>query len=105
VKARWTGTNGQQAAMKKEIRRQILEHEENYTLGVLAVLMWSRHVNEGHGKVRLERMFNEFWSLYWEMREFYEMDGSFPAEHKLKEIGIDIDELMKKVEEKHKNEQ
>lgn len=101
MKARWAGTDGQQAAMKREIRRQIIEHETNYTLGVLAVLMWSRHVNEGLGKIRLERIFYDFWSLYREMRDFYEMDGSFPAEYKLREIGIDIDELMKKVEEKN----
>lgn len=95
MKARWKGTDGQRAAMNKEIRRQILENEENYTLGLGAVMLWALHEEFGFGKGRLLRLWRAFWRIYKEMREFFEMDSTLPIERKLNKIGIDMDELKK----------
>lgn len=95
MKARWKGTEGQQAAMKKEIRRQILEQEENYFMGLMACFLWSMHINRGYGQKRSEEVFGEVYETYDKMREFFDTDDTFPLEFKLKQIGVDINELMK----------
>lgn len=97
MKARWKGTEGQQAAMRKEIRRQIREQEENYFMGLMACFLWSMHINRGYGQKRLEEVFGEVYETYEKMQEFFDTDATFPLEYKLKQIGVDIDELMKTV--------
>lgn len=103
MKARWRGTDGQQAAMKKEILRQIREQEENYFMGLMAVFLWSMHINRGYGQKRLEEIFGEVWETYIGMRDFFDTDATFPLEYKLKQIGVDIDELKKKCEDIARN--
>lgn len=85
-------------ALNKEIRRQMLEQESRYLQGFDAVFLWGLHVIFGFGAERLKRAYKGVIRVYREMRDYYEMEGSFPAETKLKEIGLDMDELRKETE-------
>lgn len=95
MKARWKGTDGQRAAMIKEIRRQIREEEDNYFTGLMACVLWSMHIHRRYGKKRLKQVYAEIYETYNEMREFFETDATFPLEYKLRQIGIDMEELKK----------
>lgn len=93
MKARYGMSSQSNAAMKKEIKRQIQEQEENYFDGLMAIMLWSMHINRGYGTKRLKEVYSEVWDTYNKMREFFETDDTFPAEYKLKEIGIDMEKL------------
>lgn len=93
MKARYGFTSQGNAAMKKEIKRQIREQEENYFDGLMAVMLWSMHINRGYGAKRLEEVYGEVWETYNKMREFFETNDTFPAEYKLREIGVDMEKL------------
>ena len=98
MKARWKGSESQNAAMKKEIRRQILEQEDEYFKGIDTMVLWALHSEFDFGKQRLERAYKAIIREYKQMKNFYAMDDTYPAEYKLKEIGIDMEKLRKEVE-------
>lgn len=79
-------------AMKAEIARQ----GRAFSKDIQTMLMWTMHKYYGFGKKRLERFYITFLREYEEMCEFFGTDEVFPAEYKLREIGIDVDELQKK---------
>lgn len=80
------------AAMKKEIARQ----GRAFSKDVQTMLMWVLHKHYGFGKKRLEQFYITFLREYEDMCKFFETDEVFPAEYKLREIGIDVEELAKK---------
>lgn len=104
MKARYGMSSQSNAAMKKEIKRQILEQEENYFDGLMATMLWSMHINRGYGAKRLEEVYDEVWETYDKMREFFETNDTFPAEYKLKEIGVDMEKLRNKLKRRIKND-
>ena len=55
MKARYGFNSQSKAAMKQEIRRQIVEQKEIFMNGIDAVILWFLHAELGHGKIRLER--------------------------------------------------
>lgn len=93
MKARYGFTSQGNAAMKKEIKRQIREQEENYFDGLMAIMLWSMHINRGYGAKRLKEIYGEVWETYNKMRGFFETNDTFPAEYKLREIGVDMEKL------------
>jgi hypothetical protein len=93
MKARYGMSSQSNAAMKKEIRRQIIEQEKAYMRGLDTMILWALHVEFGFGKGRLERAYKAIGREYEEMRRFFESDDTFPAEYKLKEIGVDMEKL------------
>ena len=104
MKARYGTTSQGRSAMVKEINRQILAQEENYFDGLMATMLWSMHINRGYGAKRLEEVYSEVWETYDEMREFFETNDTFPAEYKLKEIGVDMEKLRNKLKRRTTNE-
>jgi hypothetical protein len=98
MKARYGFSSQGSAAMKKEIRRQIAEQEDKYIKGIDTMFLWALHVEFGFGKKRLERAYKAIGREYEQMRKFFETDEVFPAEYKLKEIGIDMEKLRNEVE-------
>ena len=93
MKARYGMTSQGRSAMVKEINRQIAEQEEKYIRGIDTMILWMLHVEFGFGKQRLERAYKAIGREYEEMRKFFETDDTFPAEYKLKEIGVDMEKL------------
>lgn len=104
MKARYGMSSQSNAAMKKEIKRQILEQEENYFDGLMATMLWSMHINRGYGAKRLEEVYDEVWETYDKMRKFFETNDTFPAEYKLKEIGVDMEKLRNKFKRRIQND-
>lgn len=104
MKARYGTTSQGRSAMVKEINRQIIEQEENYFDGLMAIMLWSMHINRGYGAKRLEEVYGEVWETYDEMRGFFETNDTFPAEYKLKEIGVDMEKLRNELKRRMTNE-
>lgn len=88
------------AAMRKEIARQGKE----FSTSIQTMLLWVLHKHYGFGKKRLEQFFMTFLAEYEDMCNFFETDDVFPAEYKLREIGVDVAELGKKYDELTKGE-
>ena len=65
------------AAAIHEIDRQILEHDEAYSLDIDAMVLWTLHVYLGFGKKRLERFYRDMLKEHIHMREVYEMDDTY----------------------------
>lgn len=84
-----------QTAMIHEINRQILEQKSKFMSDIDAVILWTLHTEYGFGKTRLKRFYDAVIQNYNEMCSFYEMDDTYLAVHNLREIGIDLDELRK----------
>ena len=93
MKARYGFSSQSNAAMKKEIRRQIAEQEKIYIQGIDVMFLWALHTEFGFGRERLIRAYKAIGREYEEMRRFFETDEVFPAEYKLREIGVDIEKF------------
>ena len=57
------------------------------------MFLWALHKEFGFGRERLIRAYKAIGREYEEMRRFFETDEVFPAEYKLREIGVDINKL------------
>lgn len=99
MKARvpWKPTNKQKKAMNVEIYRQIFESIGKLSKNMAAVMLWNLHEQEGWGKKKLLRFYNDFLPALKEMQDYYEMYGAedteFMCKYKLKEMGIDLDQM------------
>ena len=80
----------------EEINRQILERDEEYSLDIDTMILWTLHAHYGWGKTRLEKFYDHLMSEHTRMREFYQIEDLYPERAKLKEIGVDVEELNKK---------
>lgn len=98
MKSRYGFTSQGKKAMVREINRQILEQQNKFIEDIDAMILWTLHIELGFGKKRLKRFYNAVIRNYREMCKFYEMDDTYPAEYKLREIGVDLDELRKENE-------
>lgn len=88
----------QKDIIHKEIDRQLLERRKELFHDIDTMILWTLHVELGFGKKRLERFYHAVIRNYREMCANFEMDTPYPAECKLKEIGVDLDELRSKGE-------
>ena len=79
-----------------EIDRQILERDEAYSLDVDTMILWTLHAHYGWGKARLEKFYGHLMQEHTRMREFYQIDDLYPERAKLKDIGVDVEELNRK---------
>ena len=60
-------------------------------------VLWFLHKALGFGKQRLLKAFEDFQPYMDELSDYYELpesDAGFIAKQKLKQIGVDIDELL-----------
>lgn len=82
------------AAAIHEIDRQILERDEAFSLDIDSMVLWSLHIHCGWGKKRLEDFYRVMMSEHLRMREYYEIDDTFPERYILKErFGVDVEAL------------
>ena len=93
MKARYGFTSQSKKAMRLEINRQIVEQRDQFMNDVDAMILWTARTELGFGKKRLERFYRAVIRNYKEMCERYQMDDTYPAEYKLREIGVDLNKL------------
>lgn len=98
MKARYGFTGQSKKAMIQEINRQILEQKNTFTQNIEIMILWTLHNELGFGKRRLKKFYKTFTRNYNAMCKAYEMDDAYPAECKLREIGVDLDEWKKENE-------
>lgn len=92
------------AAAIHEIDQQILERDTAYSLDIDAMILWTLHVHCGFGKKRLEDFYRAMVVEHLRMREFYEIDDTFPERYILKErCGVDVEALNAEFIERTKN--
>lgn len=82
-------------AVNKEIKNQIYEQREIFIKSLLFPILYSvgnRYNKKGEALNNLaEQMVQE----YAEMLDFYGRDMPCPAEYKLREMGVDVDKIVK----------
>lgn len=87
--------------IEKEVNEQISQAVLSEEADFLALVLWLLHTEYGFGKKRLEHFAEEFDKRLNELSEWYAMpttDQVFLCRRKLKEYGIDVDEIIKKKE-------
>ena len=91
-----------QRAIDLEINRQILKHDEQYTVDFDAMVLYTLMAHYGWKKKRLRKFWNAFVAEHKALREFYQMEGvgdnGWLAHRKLNEIGVDVRQWYKEDE-------
>lgn len=78
-------------AMLHEIHQQCLAADKAFTLDMDTIYLWTLHSKYGWGLKRLKQFYKDVFVEHRHMREFYEMDSTYPERYKLKEKGVDIE--------------
>lgn len=78
-------------AMGREINRQLLEADKRFALDLDSMVLWSIRQFAGWGPKKLKEFYLFMFKEHLRMREFYEMDDTYPERYKLKEKGIDVE--------------
>lgn len=85
--------------MLAEIDRQIAEHDAQYAVDVDAMVLYALMIHKGWKKKRLRKFWDDFVVIHNDLRDFYKMhdkgDNVWLAHHKLKEIGVDVQQWYK----------
>ena len=83
-------------AARREIKRQILEAQNQYDDLSDALMLWTLHTEFGFGKDRLERFYRAFLAQNKELQKYYMTDSVFPANAKLEALGVDLKEMRRR---------
>lgn len=91
----------QRKAMLREIRAQIAENNAQYESDYEAMMLWVLHKYYGFGKKRLLEFRQNYIQEAKLLKSFYELedDITYPAKVRLKEMGVDIEALLKEESE------
>lgn len=93
-KARQQAKDRATAAAIHEIDQQILERDKAFSIDIDSMVLWALHIHCGWGKKRLEDFYRVMLSEHLRMREYYEIDDTFPERYILKErFGVDVEAL------------
>lgn len=92
-------TAAEMKAINLEIDRQILEKDEQYSVDIDAMVLFTLMDVYGWKKRRLRKFWDAFIKSHKALREHYEMhgvgDNEWLAGKKLKEIGVDVHQWYK----------
>ena len=91
------------AEAKAVIRQDTMDADERYSLDIDAMVLWTLHARFGWGKKRLEEFYAAFMDEHTRMRERYEMEDTYPERYKLREIGVDVEELNQRFKDACEN--
>ena len=87
----------QKKATNYEVQNQIAENVRNLTTNIIALMLWQLHEQEGFGKKRLLRFHKSFVPVIKELQDYYAMhtadETEWVCKYKLKQMGIDIDNM------------
>lgn len=87
--------------MNMEIQRQLVEYDRKNELELDAIILWELHTQLGLGPKRLKKFFDGFSDALNALVNRYEMDISddfWLCTHKLKEIGVDVEDWYRQKE-------
>ena len=87
--------------VEREVNKQMSEAVLSEERDLMALVLWVLHTEYGFGKVRLERFAEGFHEKLKELSDWYVMDSTdqvFLCRRKLKEYGVDVDELVKEAD-------
>lgn len=100
-------TAKERTAMNMEINRQIIEADKKYTNDIDAMVLYTLHVHLGFGKKRLRRFWEAFQQEHKALIEYYQMpdDGAWLCQRKLKDIGVNVEEWNKEVNDETEKQQ
>ena len=92
-------TAAERKALNLEIQRQLAEYDLKHELEIEALILWTLHDQFGFGPIRLKRFYDGFNSALKALVRRYELedtDDVWLCTHKLKEIGVDLEDWGKK---------
>lgn len=95
-------TVAERKAMNLEIQKQMAEYDRKHLNEIDALILWQLHTQLGFGIKRLKRFYMNFNPEYQALIDRYDMDeedGIWLNTYKLKEIGVDLEEWSKEVEQ------
>lgn len=94
-------SKAEQRALDIEIQKQCADYYKRYENEIEAMILWNLHTELGFGKKRLLRFHSEFSKNMSQLVSQYEMDDhdtSWICLTKLKNYGIDLQELNNREE-------
>lgn len=77
----------------KEARQQLVVQEKQYVMDMDTAVLWVLHTKYGFGEKRLKQFYSDLFDEHLRMRQYYDMDDLYPERYKLKEIGVDIEQM------------
>lgn len=77
----------------QEARKQLILQEKQYAMDMDTAVLWVLHVKYGFGEKRLKKFYADLFDEHLRMRNLYDMEDLYPERYKLKEIGVDIEQL------------
>jgi len=93
-------TSKQKKIFRDEIRKEVIDMTARYDIDFEAMIAWTLHKHFGFGLVRLLRFRKAFMDEYKELKQHYQMEGTYPARYLLKNnVGYDIEKIMKEDKE------
>lgn len=84
-------------AVMHEINQQILARDKEYQLDIDTMVLWSIKQYTGWGPKKLRDFYLFMFKEHLRMREFYEMDDTYPERYKMKEKGMDVEAWYKEL--------
>ena len=93
-------TSAEKKALDLEVRRETVRINDLYMADLDATVLYYVHTRYGFHKKRLRDFYIGFREFYNKLVEYYVMEqheGAWVCRLKLKELGIDIDELRKEI--------
>lgn len=90
-------------AMDREINRQLLVKDKEFTMDMDSMVLSTLHEEYGWGPKRCKEFYIKMFQHHLEMREYYEMDELYPERHRLKEHGIDVEAWFNELFDDHGN--
>lgn len=96
-------TAAEKKAMDIEIHRQLVKKDREYAADFDAMILYTLMSHYGWGKKRLRQFWEAFFTEHKALQDFYEMyepgDREWLANKKLKDIGVDVREWYKEIEQ------
>ena len=90
--------SNEQSAVDQEIKRQIVENDRKFSMDQEAAILWMLHTRFRFGAKRLKEAWRLMYAEKEALREHYEMpkeDETWLCLRKLKELGVDLEELYR----------
>ena len=83
--------------LEDEIRKRIVEADEEYSYALNVVFLYTLHKHLGFGKKRLMKAYLALFEEHEKLVKHYEMPDDFDwlADQQLKAAGVDVHEWMK----------
>lgn len=90
-------------AIRREAHQVVLETNEQYSIDVDAMVLYTLHVHLGFGKKRLRAFWDAFQKYRDDLIKHYQMPDDYVwlCRYKLKEIGVDVELWNKELNNDH----